>query len=128
MSAVLISKPFTNFSVMNFITKHTIFFTCGISTSTNPKLSMHVEMETPGLWLTLSPLLCISIIGVRLFVAGIRLWPLRSHWPIGYVSSFSEENCWCYGHRLSVMFQQLVRLGSFLFPIHCNLHLRGVGG
>ena len=43
----------------------------------------------------------------------VRLGPLWWHWPIGYVSSFSLENCWCHGPHLSVVFQRLVRLGSF---------------
>ena len=33
------------------------------------------------------------------------------HWPNGYVSSFSDEYCWCI--RLRVVFSRLLRLGSF---------------
>ena len=32
----------------------------------------------------------------------VRLGSFWWHWPVGYVSSFSEEYCWCYGPSVLV--------------------------
>ena len=49
---------------MNFITKPNHILHLIISTSTNAKLSMHVDVETPWSGLAFAPLSsCIAIIG-----------------------------------------------------------------